>query len=88
MADTFVSFMTYLPNQVEFKRIQGHDNYEAFIQWNKECFNDLLNDDYTWINGLCKRFTKGSINIIDNQSCSNFTASKVFFDKNKKITIS
>lgn len=90
----FKNFKNCLPDHYYFNRMKdyGRDyaeiDYKAFIHWNAMCFAGLNKTDRVWLAQLCSRINKGSINTMDMESCSKFTATMFFFDKNKEITIS
>ena len=94
MAFEFPAFRdTYMPDEIEFDRMCGYNDsytdiqYEEFINWNRTCFNELLNPDFIWLQGLCKRITDKKISVIDMESCVEFQASYVYFDQGKNICI-
>jgi len=62
-------------------------SYEEFLQMNIDHINTLSPEDHAWTLELCKRISKGSIQIMDEESCAKFEASNIYFDMNKRLII-
>ncbi len=62
-------------------------SYDDFIEWNDNCFKKLSVDDRNWVVKLCRRVKKSSIQLVDEESCIEFDAYWVFFNKNGKICL-
>ena len=94
MAFEFPAFRDeYMPNEHDFKRMCAYNKayiamkYEDFINWNRMCFNLLLNPEFAWLQSLCKLVKANKISLIDMEHCGEFNACYIYFDKNKNITI-
>ena len=62
-------------------------SYEEFIQMNVDHIKTLSPEDYAWTLELCNRISKRSIQLMDEESCANFEADSIYFDKNKRLCI-
>ena len=94
MALEFPEFRnTYIPDQLSYTRMSNYNDeyadiqYEEFINWNRRCFNELLNPDFAWLKVLCKRITDKKISIVDMETAIELQASYIYFDKKKNICI-
>lgn len=76
--------LIYLENCDIFLR---NMDYEQFIRWNERCFNELSNNEKTFIKDLCDHIQLEKIQIMDEENCVSFTSEKIFFDENKKVVI-
>jgi hypothetical protein len=82
-----------MPDELNFDRMGNYNDnytnmdYEEFINWNRTCFNELLNPDFAWLQQLCKRVTDNKISVMDMESGVEFRASYVYFDQGKNICI-
>jgi len=83
-------------DEYTFERMQNERNYdeespsstyEEFIEFNRMCVNELNVEDKAWLQSLCKRIQKQSISLMDEESCSKFTACSIYFDQEKNICI-
>jgi hypothetical protein len=63
------------------------ETYEEFLEWNLMCLKTLSPEDTTWLSELCKRIRNNTIKLMDEESCSQFSASEFFFDSDKNIVI-
>jgi len=61
--------------------------YAQFIEWNNECFEQLSVDHRNTVVGLCRLITENTINLIDEESCVEWQAAWVFFNKKGKICV-
>lgn len=95
MAFEFPAFRnTYMPDERDYERMRysGLDEYlnveyEEFINWNRTCFNELLNPDFAWLQELCKRVSDNKICVMDMESGVEFNASYIYFNQSKNICI-
>ena len=62
-------------------------SYEDFYQMNLSHINALSPEDRAWTLELCKRISKGGIQLMDEETCANFEADSIYFDKNHRLTI-
>jgi hypothetical protein len=91
-----MSIENFLINEDTYQRMLdiGDDDddfnemsYEDFYQMNLSHINSLSPADRAWTLELCKRISKGSIQLMDEESCVNFEAGNIYFDKNKRLCI-
>jgi hypothetical protein len=89
-----MSIEKFLINEYTFERMLDNDNqdfngmsYEEFLQMNIDHINTLSPEDHSWTLGLCTRISKSGIQLMDEESCVNFQASNIYFDKNKRLCI-
>ena len=89
-----MSIEKFLINEYTYQRMvdNGHDDfndmsYEDFRQMNLDHINRLSPQDYAWTRELCNRISKGDIQLMDEESCANFEADSIYFDKNKRLCI-
>jgi hypothetical protein len=84
---------SFLPDEYEYERMQGiNANYEDmtyydFVIWNHECLRNMTVEDRISLVWLCKKIKNNTINLVDMESCCEFTASGFYFDKNANICI-
>jgi len=82
-------------DEYTFKRIKDFSydefwnnmNYNDFIEWNKQCINEMYTDDLECIMHLCKLIKNVYIHLVDEESCYEIKASSIYFNKNKKLCI-
>ena len=55
-----------------------YDSFDTFMAWNKQCIDELDNDDRVW---LCKRISRRAIALMDEEYCSSHYATNIYFDK-------
>lgn len=82
----------YLADEDTFDRMKAYGDYECnsfeeFQRWNEKCIADLNEDDRVWVTGLCKRIQKNKVRLMDEESCSVFTANCIYFDNDKNVCI-
>lgn len=82
----------YLADENTFDRMKAYGDYdcnsfEEFLAWNKQCIADLDDEDSAWVTGLCKRIQKNKVCLMDEESCSVFTANCIYFDNDKNVCI-
>lgn len=63
------------------------EGYLEFINWNIKCINELSKERQDWLYNLCLLIKNKEITMMDEEHCTLWTASKIFFDKNKKLCI-
>lgn len=62
-------------------------NYDTFHRFCVDCITDLPRSDRIWLNVLCNKINDGMINLVDEESCVEFTACSFYFNKNKTLCI-
>jgi len=62
-------------------------NYSEFVKWNIKCINELSPEKQAWLFNLCQQINNKEINMMDEESCAIFTASKIFFNEEKTLCI-
>lgn len=62
-------------------------DYDEFLEWNINCFEEFDNEKKLWIENLCNDIKLQKVNIMDEEDCVNFTSKKIFFDLNKSLVI-
>ena len=82
----------YLVDESTFDRMKAYGDYECdsfdtFMAWNKQCIDELNNDDRVWVTGLCKRISRRAVSLMDEEYCSSHYATNIYFDKNKHVCI-
>ena len=89
-----MSIENFLINEYTYQRMLDNDNddfndmsYEDFYQMNLSHINALSPEDRAWTLELCKRISKGGIQLMDEESCARFGASNIYFDKNKRLCV-
>ena len=97
MTTTLISVAKFLCNEGTFERMKDggpysdgeYDDmtYDQFRQWNMACLHELSGEDHVWLQGLCARMKARQIKVVDEESCAAFTATKVYFNKQKKMCI-
>jgi hypothetical protein len=76
-----------LKRMAEMDEKQPYEDYSDFINWNINCINELSKEDQEWLYNLCLKINDNKINLMDEESCSVFIASKIFFTPYKKLCI-
>ena len=61
-------------------------SYNEFYAWNIKCLNESP-DDLAWLTGLCNRMNSSKIILMDEESCTKFSAYAFYFDSDKNIVI-
>ena len=51
------------------------------------CISELSEEKQNWLYELCIQINNNEIKLMDEESCSIFTACNIFFDKDKKLCI-
>jgi hypothetical protein len=89
-----MSIERFLIKEYTYQRMvdNGHDDlndmsYEDFYQMNIDHIKTLSPEDRAWTLELCNRISKRNIQLMDEESCANFEASYIYFDKNKRLCI-
>jgi len=88
-----IKFDSFLPDEYEYERMQGmnenyeNENYYDFTIWNYECLRNMTVEDRVSLMWLCKKIKNNMINLLDMESCCEFTASGFYFDKDANICI-
>lgn len=85
------NIVKYIVDTHSYARMQAQDckdiddsmSYATFISWNIKCLNELPTDELNWINTLCERMKKESINLMDLESCAVFPADQIYFNMEK-----
>ena len=86
-------FEKFIINNYSFTRMidSGTDvnfkDYSKFIEWNIKCINELSPEKQDWLFNLCQQINNQEINLMDEESCAIFTASKIFFNDEKTLCI-
>jgi len=62
-------------------------DYNEFLKWNIKCINELSPEKQAWLYNLCQQINNKEINMMDEESCAIFTASKIFFSNEKTLCI-
>lgn len=81
-----INIRDFIPCESMFERMSNYnENYEnisynEFYQWNIRYINELSAEDYSWIVGLCERIIRNKINLVDEESCVEFSACGIYFD--------
>jgi transcriptional regulatory protein LevR len=76
-----------LSRMVELDKPQLYKNYSEFLDWNMKCISELSKEKQNWLYELCIQINNNEIKLIDEESCSKFTACNIFFDQDKKLCI-
>ena len=88
-----MSIKKFLINEYTYQRMIDNDHYldgmsyEDFYQMNLSHINRLSPEDYAWTLELCKRISKGGIQLMDEETCANFEAIYIYFDINKRLCL-
>jgi hypothetical protein len=62
-------------------------DYNEFFKWNIKCISELSPEKQAWLFHLCQQINNQEINMMDEESCAIFTASKIFFNEEKTLCI-
>lgn len=62
-------------------------DYDNFHRFCVDCITDLSRSERIWLNVLCNKINDGMINLVDEESCVEFTACSFYFNKNKELCI-
>jgi hypothetical protein len=89
------NIVKYIVDSDSYARMQAQDckeiddsmSYTSFINWNIKCINELPADELNWINSLCERLKKGSLNLMDLESCAVFSAHQIYFNMAKDFCL-
>jgi hypothetical protein len=89
------NILTHLLEDCEFERMQdfepenvaGMDDYAAFVAWNARCVADLSDDDRAGLKGVCALLKKGTLKMVDMESCGEWTACGFYFNAKKELVI-
>lgn len=71
----------------EVDKPPSYKDYSEFIDWNMKCISELSEEKQNWLYELCIQINNNEIKLMDEESCSIFTACNIFFDKDKKLCI-
>ena len=94
-ATVIKNILKYIVDMESYARMQAQDckeiddsmSYASFIQWNMKCLAMLPEDELNWINSLCERMKKGSLNLMDLESCAVFPADQIYFNMAKEFCL-
>ena len=86
------SITKYIVGESIYERMtEMHDDspwasYDEFYNWNIKCLQESR-DDTIWLHGFCKRLALNKINLMDEESCSTFSACGFYYDHDKNIVL-
>ena len=86
-------FKKFIINEYSFERMidsgtkVNFTDYNEFVKWNIKCINELSPEKKYWLYNLCQQINNKEINLMDEESCAIFTASKIFFNEEKTLCI-
>lgn len=63
------------------------ETYDDFVTFTKNCINEQTDDDKIWLYKLCQMIKGNKINLVDEESCFEFTADTFYFNMKKQICI-
>jgi len=81
----------YIVNEYTYERMtEMHDcpwsSYIEFYDWNIKCLSESQ-DDAIWLHSFCKRVATHKIKLMDEESCSCFSACGFYYDHDKNIVL-
>ena len=88
-----MSIEKFLINEYTYQRMVDNDHdlkgmsYDDFRQMNLNHINALSPENRAWTLELCKRISKGAIQLMDGETCANFEAGSIYFDINKRLCL-
>ena len=91
--NTEAQFKKFIIDKYSFERMidSGTDvnfkDYSEFVKWNIKCISELSPEKQSWLFNLCQQINNKEINMMDEESCAIFTASKIFFNNEKTLCI-
>ena len=66
----------------------GFSNYKEFVEWQKECIDELSVTDFKWMMRLCGKLTKGNIYCMDTElEYCTMQTEYFFFSRTKDIIL-
>ena len=82
------NILKYIIDEYFFERLKEHCDcegfqisicfcemeYDEFLQWNYTCYQELTPDKKIWIKVLCADIKNEKIQIMDEETCVNFTS--------------
>ena len=63
------------------------ETYDEFVTFNKNCINEQTDDNKLWLYKLCQMIKGDKINLVDEESCVEFTAHCFYFNHENKLCI-
>ncbi len=90
--ESMIQIFNNIASQSTFERMKclGYNefnNYNDFYSHSINCINEMTDSDKVWFNVLCNKINERKINLVDEESCAEFTAYCFYFNINKKLCI-
>jgi hypothetical protein len=91
--DNFSILYNYLIDEHTFDRIVSYSDtypfadYDTFMEFNKNCINELNDKEKDWLCVLCLKFGKQKVNLVDEENCVEMKATNFYFNMQKEICI-
>lgn len=88
-----INISTFLVSDYTFERMQSYGDYtefgtfDEFKTHNLQCIADLDEEDRVWVTGLCKRISKRTLCMMDEEYASSHDVWNFYFDKKKNIHV-
>ena len=91
--DGFSILYNYLIDEHTFDRAMSQSDdfvfkdYDTFMEFNKNCINELTDKEKDWLCVLCLKIGKHKINLVDEENCVEMKATNFYFNMQKEICI-
>ena len=82
----------YIINEYTYERMTEMrddcvwSSYSEFYNWNIKCLGESQ-DDAIWLDSFCNRIARHKIKLMDEESCSCFSACGFYYDEDKNIVL-
>jgi len=63
------------------------NEWDAFLDWNTTCINELSAEDRACLSTLCKMIRHNNVKLVDMESCSEFQAFAFYYNEKKQLCL-
>ena len=84
-------FFKFICNKPTFDKINDNslsfNDYVNFIEYNKQCINDMNDSQKNWLFNFCKMIESKDLCIMNNQNKIEVSVSQFYFNEFKNLCI-